>query len=67
MLIQEEVNELAMHPKGGYLAAADDSGAVKIYNTGTRRAQKTLKNAHMVRIPDRESSHGSRGGAAISP
>lgn len=44
---EEEVNELAIHPKGEYLAAADDSGAVKIYSTTTRRVHKTLKNAHM--------------------
>ena len=65
------MNELAVHPKGDYLAAADDSGAVKIFNTRTRRSQKTLKNAHMVRIQDRVafagnsrwvgSSHGREG------
>lgn len=44
------MNELAVHPKGEYVAAADDSGAVKVYSTGTRRVHKTLRNAHMVRI-----------------
>ncbi|CAM9361350.1 unnamed protein product [Ectocarpus fasciculatus] len=43
---KEEVNELAVHPKGDYLAAADDSGIVKVYNTRTRRVDKTLRNAH---------------------
>lgn len=42
------MNELAVHPKGDYLAAADDSGMVKVYNTRTRRVEKTL-NAHTVR------------------
>lgn len=46
---QEEVNELAVHPKGDYLAAADDSGLVKIYNTRTRSVEKTLRKAHTVR------------------
>ena len=41
-----------MHPKGEYLAAADDSGAVKIYSTSTRRVHKTLRNAHTVRVTD---------------
>lgn len=45
---QEEVNELAMHPKGEYLAAADDSGRVRVYNTRTRMVDKTLRNAHTV-------------------
>jgi len=45
---QEEVNELAVHPKGDYLAAADDSGVVKVYNTRTRMVEKTLRNAHTV-------------------
>lgn len=39
-----------MHPKGEYLAAADDSGMVKVYSTRTRRVHKTLRNAHTVRI-----------------
>ncbi|CAM9549411.1 unnamed protein product [Scytosiphon promiscuus] len=43
---EEEVNELAVHPKGHYLAAADDSGVVKVYNTRTRRVDKTLRNTH---------------------
>ncbi|CAM9175197.1 unnamed protein product [Ectocarpus sp. 12 AP-2014] len=43
---EEEVNELAVHPKGDYLAAADDSGTVKVYTTRTRRVDKTLRNAH---------------------
>lgn len=43
------MNELAVHPKGDYLAAADDSGTVKVYNTRTRRVDKTLQNAHTVR------------------
>lgn len=48
---QEEVNELAVHPKGDYLAAADDSGLVKVYNTRTRSMEKTLRNAHTVGRP----------------
>lgn len=47
---QEEVNELAVHPKGEYLAAADDAGVVKVYSTRTRRLHKTLRNAHTVRV-----------------
>eukprot|EP00903_Cladosiphon_okamuranus_P011662 g10969.t2 len=43
---EDEVNELAVHPKGDYLAAADDSGLVKIYNTRTRRVDRSLRNAH---------------------
>ncbi|CAN0466898.1 unnamed protein product, partial [Ectocarpus sp. 8 AP-2014] len=43
---EEEVNELAVHPKGDYLAAADDSGIVKVYTTRTRRVDKTLRSAH---------------------
>lgn len=43
------MNELAVHPKGDYLAAADDSGVVKIYNTKTRRVDRSLRNAHTVR------------------
>ncbi|CAM9878611.1 unnamed protein product [Ectocarpus sp. 6 AP-2014] len=43
---EEEVNELAVHPKGDYLAAADDSGTVKVYTTRTRRVDKTLRSAH---------------------
>lgn len=39
-----------MHPKGEYLAAADDSGVVKVYSTRTRRVHKTLRNAHTVRV-----------------
>ncbi|CAM9836745.1 unnamed protein product [Ascophyllum nodosum] len=42
----EEVNEVAVHPKGEYLAVADDSGVVKVYNASTRRLHKTLRNAH---------------------
>ncbi|CAN0467764.1 unnamed protein product, partial [Ectocarpus sp. 8 AP-2014] len=48
---QEEVNELAVHPKGDYLAAADDSGIVKVYTTRTRRVDKTLRGAHTVCTP----------------
>lgn len=43
------MNELAVHAKGDYLAAADDSGVVKVYSTRTRRVDKSLRNAHAVR------------------
>lgn len=44
------MNELAVHPKGDFLAAADDAGVVKVYNTKTRRVGKSLRNAHAVRL-----------------
>eukprot|EP00752_Nemacystus_decipiens_P002080 g1991.t1 len=43
---EDEVNELAVHPNGDYVAAADDSGVVKVYSTRTRRMEKSLRNAH---------------------
>ncbi|CAM9694713.1 unnamed protein product, partial [Choristocarpus tenellus] len=44
---EEEVNQLAVHPNSGdYLAAADDSGNIKVYNTRSRRLYKSLRNAH---------------------
>lgn len=45
---QEEVNEVAVNPKGEYLAAADDSGVVNIYNIRSRRLHKPMRNAHKV-------------------
>lgn len=62
---QEEVNELAVHPKGDYLAAADDSGTVKIYNTRTRRVEKTLRNAHTVSIPSLAGGDGGSGHSGV--
>lgn len=52
------MNELAVHPKGDYLAAADDSGTVKVYTIRTRKVDKTLRNAHTVSKPSLASCDG---------
>ncbi|KAG0607603.1 hypothetical protein M758_8G041800 [Ceratodon purpureus] len=42
----EEINQVALNFKGTYLAAADDSGAVKVIDTRTHKVFKTLQGAH---------------------
>ena len=42
----DEINSLALSPNGTYLAAADDSGEVKILNVRTHELHKTLRGSH---------------------
>lgn len=42
----EEINQVALNPKATYLAAADDSGAVKIIDLRSHKLFKTLQGAH---------------------
>ncbi len=42
----EDINSLALSPNGTYLAAADDSGEVKIINVRTQELHKTLRGSH---------------------
>lgn len=42
----DEINSLALSPNGTYLAAADDSGEIKVINVRTHQLHKTLKGAH---------------------
>lgn len=65
-LTQEEVNELATHPKGEYLAAADDSGVVKVFNTRTKRLHKTLRNVHSVRTRFPHEASGQNPSSFLS-
>jgi WD40 repeat protein/serine/threonine protein kinase len=41
-----EVRSIAFHPDGVRIAAACEDGAVKVWNSKTRRVIQTLKNAH---------------------
>eukprot|EP00899_Mesostigma_viride_P019577 jgi/Mesvir1/27620/Mv07352-RA.2 len=43
---QDEINQVATDPRGSLLAAADDSGEVKIINLSTSRIMKTLRGQH---------------------
>lgn len=43
---EEEINQVATHEKGGYLAACDDSGEIKVIDVQSGRLFKTLKNKH---------------------
>lgn len=42
----DEINSLALSPNGTYLAAADDTGAIKIINIRTHQLHKTLIGCH---------------------
>lgn len=42
----DEINSLALSPNGTYLAAADDSGEVKIINVHIHELHKTLRGSH---------------------
>lgn len=42
----DEINQVALNFKGTYLAAADDSGAVKVVDIRTHKLFKTLQGAH---------------------
>ncbi len=42
----DEINSLALSPNGTYLAAADDTGAIKIVNVRTHQLHKTLTGCH---------------------
>ncbi|BDA43459.1 WD repeat-containing protein 53 [Coccomyxa sp. Obi] len=42
----DEINSLALSPNGTYLAAADDTGAIKIINVRTHQLHKTLTGCH---------------------
>lgn len=42
----EEINQVACNPSSSFLAAADDSGNVKIIDIGQKRPYKTLRDGH---------------------
>lgn len=42
----EEINSLAISSNGSYLAAADDSGEVKVIDLRTQQMHKTLRGCH---------------------
>ena len=43
---QDEVNQVAIHDKGNYLAACDDSGEIKVIDVQSGKLFKSLKNKH---------------------
>lgn len=42
----EEINQVALNQKATYLAAADDSGEIKVIDLQSRKLQKTLRGIH---------------------
>jgi WD40 repeat protein len=42
----DEINQLAYHPKGQFVASCDDSGAVKLIDPTQHTAVRTLKGRH---------------------
>jgi WD40 repeat protein len=46
LMLQDEVNHLDVHCDGAYFSAADDTGAVRIYDLKTKKSHRNLKNAH---------------------
>jgi WD40 repeat protein len=46
LVLQDEVNHLDVHCEGAYFSAADDTGAVRIYDLKTKKSHRNLKNAH---------------------
>lgn len=43
---EDEVNQIAVHEKGAYVAACDDSGEIKVIEVQSGRLFKSLKNKH---------------------
>jgi WD40 repeat protein len=43
---RDEINQVAVNRKGTFLAAADDSGEVKIVDLATNSVFKTLRGVH---------------------
>ncbi|KAI5061031.1 hypothetical protein GOP47_0023536 [Adiantum capillus-veneris] len=42
----DEINQVALNQKASYLAAADDSGEIKVIDLENRKLQKTLRGVH---------------------
>ncbi len=42
----DEINQLAFHPKGQFVASCDDSGAVKLIDPIQHTVVRTLKGRH---------------------
>jgi len=45
-LNKDDINQLAVHEKGTYLAAADDTGSIKIIDVALRKSYKALSRQH---------------------
>ncbi|EDO28438.1 predicted protein, partial [Nematostella vectensis] len=43
---EDEINQLAVHDKGRYLAAGDDTGTIKVIDLQEKRLFKTLSRVH---------------------
>jgi WD40 repeat protein len=42
----DEVNEIALHPNGDYIAACDDAGEVTVLHVSSGTVYRTLRNKH---------------------